>query len=66
MLDPNETPTVQVALSRLAGGHCTDHPLVLTGAVLGTLPAPRPHATVLFVLPAERVVGGVVRGAANG
>lgn len=61
VLDPNETPTVQVALSRLAGGYYTDYPLVLTGAVLGTLPV-----VVLFVLLARRIVGGVMRGAVNG
>jgi cellobiose transport system permease protein len=61
VLDPNETPTVQVALSRLAGGYYTDYPLVLTGAVLGTLPV-----VVLFALLARRVVGGVMRGAVSG
>lgn len=61
VLDPNETPTVQVALSRLAGGYYTDYPLVIAGAVLGTLPV-----VVLFVLLARRIVGGVMRGAVNG
>lgn len=61
VLDPNETPTVQVALSRLAGGYYTDYPLVLTGAVLGMLPV-----VVLFALLARQIVSGVMRGAVNG
>ncbi len=61
VLDPNEAPTVQVALSRLAGGYYTDYPLVLTGAVLGTLPV-----VVLFAVVARGVVGGIMRGAVTG
>src|SRR5262249_30898414 len=54
VLDPNQTPTVQVALSRLAGGYYTDYPLVLTGALLGTLPV-----VALFVLLARRIIAGI-------
>ncbi len=60
VLDPVESPTVQVALSHLAGGYYTDYPLVLTGAVLGTLPV-----VVLFVFPARKLVTGLVRGPVN-
>jgi cellobiose transport system permease protein len=59
VLDPNQTPTVQVALSRLAGGYYTDYPLVLTGALLGALPV-----VALFVLLARRVIAGIMRGGA--
>ncbi|GGP76419.1 carbohydrate ABC transporter permease [Saccharothrix coeruleofusca] len=58
VLDPHRTPTVQIALSTLAGGYYTDHPLVLTGAVLGTLPV-----VLLFALTAKRIVAGLGRGA---
>jgi cellobiose transport system permease protein len=61
VLDPNVTPTVQVALSELAGGYYTDYPLVLTGAVLGTLPV-----VVLFALLAKRIVGNLLHGSLTG
>ncbi|MEU4804592.1 carbohydrate ABC transporter permease [Actinosynnema sp. NPDC023587] len=57
VLDPVESPTVQVALSTLAGGYYTDYPLVLTGAVLGTVPV-----VVLFALLARKLVTGLLRG----
>ncbi|WP_433260252.1 carbohydrate ABC transporter permease [Actinosynnema sp. CS-041913] len=60
VLDPVESPTVQVALSHLAGGYYTDYPLVLTGAVLGTVPV-----VVLFALLARQLVTGLVRGPVN-
>src|SRR5262249_10001196 len=55
VLDPNQTPTVQVALSRLAGGYYTDYPLVLTGALLGMLPV-----VALYALLARRVIAGIM------
>jgi cellobiose transport system permease protein len=61
VLDPTQTPTVQVALSRLAGGYYTNYPLVLTGALLGMLPV-----IALFALLARRIVAGIMRGPANG
>lgn len=57
VLDPNENPTVQVALSRLASGYFTDYTLMLTGATLAVLPV-----IVLFILLARYVVAGVDRG----
>ncbi|GAA3838578.1 carbohydrate ABC transporter permease [Saccharothrix violaceirubra] len=59
-LDPVESPTVQVALSHLAGGYFTDYPLVLTGAVLGTLPV-----VVVFALMAGKSLTGLLRGRVN-
>lgn len=56
VLDPNENPTVQVALSRLASGYFTDYTLMLTGATLAVLPV-----IILFILLARYVVAGVVR-----
>ena len=61
VLEPDQTPTVQVAVSGLAGGYFTDYPLVLTGALLGMLPV-----VVLFALLARRIVAGIMRGAVNG
>ncbi|MCR6487179.1 carbohydrate ABC transporter permease [Amycolatopsis sp. OK19-0408] len=58
VLDPNETPTVQVALSQLASGYYTDYALMLTGATLGVLPI-----IVLFLLLGRHVVRGISSGA---
>ncbi|MFB9909017.1 carbohydrate ABC transporter permease [Allokutzneria oryzae] len=61
VLDPNEAPTVQVALSRLASGYFTDYTLMLTGASLATLPV-----IVVFLLLARHVVAGIGRTAPKG
>ncbi|RLK61979.1 carbohydrate ABC transporter permease [Actinokineospora cianjurensis] len=59
-LDPNDTPTAQVVLSRLAGGYYTDYPLVLTGVLVSIVPV-----LLLFVLFARKVVAVLLRGAAE-
>ncbi|MDX3663758.1 carbohydrate ABC transporter permease [Streptomyces sp. ID05-26A] len=61
VLDPNDSPTVQVALSRLASGYFTDYSLMLTGATMAVLPV-----LVAFVLFARRIIDGIMRGAING
>lgn len=61
VLDPNDTPTVQVAVSQLASGYFTDYSLMLAGVTLGTLPV-----VVLFVLLARWIVNGITTGAING
>lgn len=61
VLDPNETPTVQVALSQLASGYFTDYSLMLAGVTLGVLPV-----VALFVLLARWIVNGIATGAING
>ncbi|APU19371.1 cellobiose ABC transporter membrane protein [Actinoalloteichus sp. GBA129-24] len=61
VLDPNESPTVQIVLSNLASGYFTDYSLMLTGATLGVLPV-----VVLFILLARYIVGGVMQGAVKG
>ncbi len=58
VLDPNETPTVQVALSQLASGYYTDYALMLTGATVGVLPV-----IALFLLLGRHIVRGILRGA---
>jgi len=57
VLDPNETPTVQVELSRLASGYYTDYSLVLTGATLGAVPV-----IALFLLLSRQIVNGIMEG----
>ncbi|WP_410604801.1 carbohydrate ABC transporter permease [Amycolatopsis sp. lyj-90] len=57
VLDPNESPTVQVALATLASGYYTDYALMLTGTTLGVTPV-----IVLFILLARYFVKGTVRG----
>jgi cellobiose transport system permease protein len=57
VLDPHDSPTVQVALSTLASGYYTDYALMLTGATLGVIPV-----IVLFVLLARHMVQGTLRG----
>jgi cellobiose transport system permease protein len=50
-------PTVQVALSRLAGGYYTDQSLVMAGTLLGVVPL-----LVVFILFGRQIVGGILEG----
>jgi len=50
-------PTVQVALSRLAGGYYTDQALIMAGTLLGVLPL-----LVVFILFGRQIVGGIMEG----
>jgi cellobiose transport system permease protein len=50
-------PTVQVALSRLAGGYYTDQALVMAGTLLGVLPL-----LVVFIIFGRQIVGGIMEG----
>ncbi|MEV8436709.1 hypothetical protein AB0425_04995 [Actinosynnema sp. NPDC051121] len=59
--DPNDSPTVQVALSTLASGYYTDYSLVLSGASLAVRPV-----VAIFLLPARQIVGGIMQGAVKG
>ncbi|PKW17986.1 carbohydrate ABC transporter permease [Saccharopolyspora spinosa] len=61
VLDPNESPTVQVALSRLASGYFLDYSLMLTGTTLGVLPV-----IIVFILLARQIVNGITRASVNG
>jgi cellobiose transport system permease protein len=56
-----QNPTVQVALSTLAGGHYMDYTLVLAGTALATLPI-----LIVFGLFGRRIIGGVIEGAVKG
>lgn len=57
VLDPAQTPTVQVVLSQLASGYFTDYALMLTGATLGVLPV-----IVLFLLLGRNLVRSISTG----
>src|SRR5687768_1383079 len=61
VLDPNDSPTVQVALSTLASGYYTDYSLMLAGASLAVLPV-----IAIFVLLSRQIVGGIMQGALKG
>jgi cellobiose transport system permease protein len=50
-------PTVQVALSRLAGGYYTDQALVMAGTLLGVVPL-----LIVFLLFGRQIVGGIMEG----
>jgi cellobiose transport system permease protein len=52
-----EHPTVQVALSRLAGGYYTDQALVMAGTLLGVVPL-----LIVFLLFGRQIVGGIMEG----
>jgi cellobiose transport system permease protein len=58
---PSENPTVQVALNQLQSGFFKDYSLVLTGAVLATVPL-----LVLFVVAGRQLVSGIMQGAVKG
>jgi cellobiose transport system permease protein len=61
VLDPNDSPTVQVALSTLASGYYTDYSMMLAGTTLAVLPV-----LLLFLLLARQIVGGIMQGAVKG
>lgn len=56
-----QNPTVQVTLSTLAGGYVPDLSLVLTGALISTVPI-----LVVFVLMGRQILGGIMQGAIKG
>lgn len=56
-----QNPTVQVALSSLAGGYIADYSLVLTGALVSTLPM-----LVVFAAMGRQILDGIMQGAVKG
>jgi cellobiose transport system permease protein len=56
-----QNPTVQVSLSTLASGYVTDYSLVLTGALVSTLPM-----VVVFTLMGRHILDGIMQGAIKG
>src|SRR6266542_1357520 len=53
-----ENPTVQVALSTLAGGYYMNYSLVLTGTLLSTVPN-----LLVFPVLGQQIIGGIMQGA---
>ncbi len=56
-----QNPTVQVSLSALQGGYVKDYSLVLTGALVSTLPI-----LLVFALMGRQILGGIMQGAVKG
>jgi cellobiose transport system permease protein len=56
-----QNPTVQVSLSALQGGYVRDYSLVLSGALISTLPI-----LVVFALMGRQILGGIMQGAVKG
>ncbi|GGU98875.1 sugar ABC transporter permease [Streptomyces litmocidini] len=58
-LTPDGSPTLQVALAGLgAGNHTVDHAVVLTGALISTIPL-----LLVFAFLGKHIVGGITAGA---
>ncbi|MFB7405698.1 MULTISPECIES: carbohydrate ABC transporter permease [unclassified Streptomyces] len=58
-LTPDGNPTLQVALAGLgAGNHTVDHAVVLTGALISTVPL-----LLVFAFLGKHIVGGITAGA---
>ncbi|WP_233571224.1 carbohydrate ABC transporter permease [Nocardiopsis sp. Huas11] len=56
-----DNPTLQTALSQLQSAHFVDYSIVLTGAVMATIPL-----LVLFVLAGRQLISGIMQGAVKG
>jgi cellobiose transport system permease protein len=53
-----DNPTVQVALSTLAGGYYQSYSLVLTGTLISTVPI-----LLVFAVLGRQIIGGIMQGA---
>lgn len=56
-----QNPTLQTALSQLQSGFYIDYSIVLTGAVMATIPL-----LVLFVIAGKQLISGIMAGAVKG
>ena len=56
-----QNPTLQVALSQLQSAKYVDYSVVLSGAVLATLPL-----LIIFILAGRQLVSGIMAGAVKG
>lgn len=54
-------PTLQTALSQLQSGYYIDYSIVLTGAVMATIPL-----LILFVVTGKQLISGIMQGAVKG
>ncbi|UWX95686.1 carbohydrate ABC transporter permease [Arthrobacter zhaoxinii] len=57
----SSNPTLQTALSQLQSARYVDYSVVLTGAVLATIPL-----LILFVLAGKQLISGIMQGAVKG
>ena len=60
VLNPTN-PTLQTALSNLQSGYYVDYSIVLTGAILATIPL-----LVLFIVAGRQLISGIMAGAVKG
>ncbi len=60
VLNPTN-PTLQTALSQLQSGYYIDYSIVLTGAILATIPL-----LVLFIAAGRQLISGIMAGAVKG
>lgn len=58
---PPSNPTLQTALSQLQSGYYIDYSIVLTGAVMATIPL-----LILFVVAGKQLISGIMAGAVKG
>lgn len=56
-----QNPTLQTALSQLQSGYYVDYSIVLTGAVLATIPL-----LILFIVAGKQLISGIMAGAVKG
>ncbi|QEE62409.1 carbohydrate ABC transporter permease [Salinibacterium sp. dk2585] len=61
MLVLPDNPTLQVALGQLQSGYYVDFSIVLTGAILATLPL-----LILFIVAGKQLISGIMQGAVKG
>jgi len=61
MLVAPQTPTLQVALSQLQSARYVDYTIVMTGALMATIPL-----LLLFVVAGKQLVSGIMAGAVKG
>jgi cellobiose transport system permease protein len=54
-------PTINVALSQLQSGYSIDYSIVLTRAVMATVPL-----LLLFVVAGRQLIAGIMQGANKG
>lgn len=54
-------PTLQTALGQLQSGYYVDYSIVLTGAILATIPL-----LVLFIVAGRQLISGIMQGAVKG
>jgi len=56
-----QNPTLQTALSQLQSGYYIDYSIVLTGAVMATIPL-----LILFIVAGKQLISGIMAGAVKG